>query len=163
MNVKKLSFMALLIALCFIGSFIFIPSTTIGFDSMAGYFGGYLFGLIGGGTIGAIGHLITALLKGFPLGLPSHIIIAITMFISVAATAVLSKKIHFIIGIIIGTILNGLLAPLLLIPLKLLPIAALKATILFLIPISFANIVLAFIVYQAIKNIDIIKQMNPYY
>ncbi len=162
MKIKKLTFLALLIALCFVGSYIKIPATTIGFDSMPGYFGGLLFGMVSGGVVGALGHLITAAISGFPLTLPTHIIIAITMFIAVAGTAWCAKKFNYIVAIIAGTILNGVLSPLMLIPLKLLPVVALKGTIIFLLPISFANVLLAVIIYKAVVNMDVISNLNPY-
>ncbi len=161
-NTRKLTFMALLIALCFVGANIKIPGTTIGFDSMPGYFGGLLFGVLGGGIIGAIGHMIVSALMGFPLSLASHLVIAITMFIAVAGTTYAAKKFNMVVAVIVGTVLNGVLSPMALIPLKLLPVPALKATIVFLLPISFANVFLAVIVYQAVKNVDYIQKLHPY-
>ncbi len=77
---KKLVYMAVLIALSYIGSLIKITGT-IAFDSFPAFFGALALGGVYGGIIGFLGHLFTAFLSGFPFTLPIHLVIAVMMFI----------------------------------------------------------------------------------
>jgi len=67
-------------ALCVIGSFIHLPSPiqTVAFDSAPGFFAALCFGAIDGFLVTGIGHMITSIVNGFPLGI-LHLPIALGM------------------------------------------------------------------------------------
>lgn len=67
-------------ALCVIGSFIHPPSPiqTVAFDSSPGFFAALYFGALDGALVSGIGHIITSILNGFPLGM-LHLPIALGM------------------------------------------------------------------------------------
>jgi len=71
---------SLLSALCVIGSFIHPPSPiqTVAFDSSPGLFAALYFGAIDGLLVTGIGHLITSIVNGAPLGI-FHLPIALGM------------------------------------------------------------------------------------
>ncbi len=61
--------------------FVKLPSTvgSIALDSLPGYFVAAYFGPLTGGTVGALGHLASAMSAGFPLGF-GHLYVALQMF-----------------------------------------------------------------------------------
>jgi len=67
-------------ALCVIGSFIHPPSPiqTVAFDSSPGFFAALYFGAIDGLLVTGIGHVITSIVNGLPLGI-LHLPIALGM------------------------------------------------------------------------------------
>ncbi len=67
-------------ALCVIGSFIHPPSPiqTVAFDSSPGFFAALYFGAIDGLLVTGIGHMITSIVNGLPLGI-LHLPIALGM------------------------------------------------------------------------------------
>lgn len=156
MKTKKLVIAALLIALCFIGSYVEIFST-IAFDSMPGFLGTLVLGPVYGAIIGAIGHFLTAFLRGFPQTLPVHIIIMFAMAFTMVAFGHVykyfeakNKKLANVLSLITGTIINGPLTMFILTPL-LLPMMG-KAGIISFTPIltliAALNILLAQIIYK---------------
>jgi len=78
---KKLVIIALFIALSFLGAHIQIFGT-IALDSLPAFLASLLFGPLYGAVIGFIGHMFTAIINGFPLSVPLHIVIAISMSIA---------------------------------------------------------------------------------
>lgn len=161
-NVQKLVLVALFISLSFIGANIKILGT-IAFDSMPAYLATILMGPIYGAIVGAVGHLITSMISGFPLTLPVHLIISLSMAITMIATFYsfkFFKSKNFFLsafsGIVVGTIFNGPLASMALLPI-------LGTMIYGLIPVltlvSAVNALLAFIVYYFLPK-SIKKQFN---
>jgi len=67
-------------ALCVIGSFIHPPSPiqTVAFDSSPGFFAALYFGAIDGLLVTGMGHMITSVVNGLPLGV-LHLPIALGM------------------------------------------------------------------------------------
>ncbi len=69
-NTLRVARIAIFTALSVIGSFItpypLIP--TIAFDSSPGFFAALYFGVLDGVLITGLGHIVTALINGFPLG-----------------------------------------------------------------------------------------------
>lgn len=57
-------------ALAVVGSFIHLPGPiqTVSFDSSPGFFAALFFGPFDGAIVSGIGHLATAIINGFPLG-----------------------------------------------------------------------------------------------
>ena len=84
MPAKKIALFALFISLSAVGGMIKIPLgiASIAMDSMPALAAVLFFSARGAGLIAAIGHLISAMLGGFPLG-PFHSLIALEMFAAV--------------------------------------------------------------------------------
>ena len=80
-------------ALSVIGSFInpYPVMPTIAFDSSPGFFAALYFGVIDGVLITGLGHIVTAVINGFPLGL-LHFIIAFGMALAGGAMAFVNKS-----------------------------------------------------------------------
>jgi adenosylcobinamide-phosphate guanylyltransferase len=76
----RLARISVLSALCVIGSFIHPPSPiqTVAFDSSPGFFAALYFGPLDGALVCGIGHIITSIVNGFPLGI-LHLPIALGM------------------------------------------------------------------------------------
>ncbi len=113
---KKITLMALFIALSFVGSLIKIPSPLgdIGFDSTAGFTATLYFGYIFGATVTMLGYLFITASAGFPLGILT-IGVAVEMFF-IAIAYRYFYRINKILGMAVGIILNGILAPLIVLP-----------------------------------------------
>lgn len=83
---------AVFTALSVIGSFItpypLIP--TIAFDSAPGFFSALYFGALDGFIITGLGHIVTAIINGFPLG-SLHYIIALGMAIAGGTMGLVNK------------------------------------------------------------------------
>lgn len=156
-NTKKMVYMAVLIALSIVGAYIKIQGS-IALDALASFLGALVLGPIYGGLIGIIGHFASAGLSGFPLTLPLHILIGVEMFVVVSVFGFLYKKGKKLLAIIVAIILNGPIATYLASQVA----AALKmgfsGTAMFsalIIPLTIAaavNIVLAAMVYEALKK-----------
>lgn len=115
---RRLARMAIFIALSAVGSLIKIPSPTgtVALDAAPGYFAVLGWGYAEGAIVVALGHLFTAATVGFPLSIPVHLIIAVGMMIWAAMFRFGTTKVHPMVGIILGVIGNGILAPAMLIP-----------------------------------------------
>ncbi len=161
MKVKEIVSAALFIALSFIGANIKIMGS-IAFDSMPGFLGALLFGPAYGAFIGMTGHFLTALLSGFPLSFPVHMIIIVDMAATMAIFSLVYRKIAeedfslraIIIASVFGVIMNGPVSLLMLSPL-LLPAIGLAGMLALLPVVSGAaalNIVLACLVYKLLPD-----------
>lgn len=84
MNIRKLTTMAVLLALCVVGAHIKIMGS-IAFDSFPAFLGALLLGPVEGAILAAAGHLISAMLAGFALSVPVHLIVAGVMALAVYA------------------------------------------------------------------------------
>ncbi len=149
-NVKSIVLLGLFIALSFIGSNIKILSS-IAFDSMPAYLTAILIGPISAAIVAVLGHLLTAMTSGFPLSLPVHLIISLSMAITMVATYLafkLLRKNNFyiaaLISILVGTIFNGPISCLVLLPMLGKMVYALIPT---LTVVSAVNVLSAFMVY----------------
>jgi len=105
---------AIFTALSVIGSFInpypLIP--TIALDSSPGFFAALYFGVLDGAIITGLGHIVTSLINGFPLG-PLHYIIALGMAATGACIGLVNKinrKWGFIPAAINGVAFNTTLS-----------------------------------------------------
>lgn len=109
LSVKQVAYTAIFIALSAVGAMIKIPSPvgTIGLDSGPGYFCGLAFGYRTGCLVILIGHLLTAGLVGFPLGIPLHIFIGAQLALWVAAFRWISLSFGLVAGSVAAVILNG--------------------------------------------------------
>ncbi len=115
----RIARIAIFTALAVVGSFIKPdPASSIAFDSFAGFIVALLFGATEGALVCGLGHMATAVVSGFPLGI-LHVPIAIGMAIAgaaIGATNKLNRKAFIpalIIGVIINTVMVFPLAPML--------------------------------------------------
>lgn len=102
--------LAIFTALSAAGSLIKIPSPvgSLAFDSAPGFIVALLFGPIEGGLVAGLGHLATAIVSGFPLGI-LHLPIAVGMALAGAAIGLLNrlnKTWGFLPALILGVIIN---------------------------------------------------------
>jgi uncharacterized membrane protein len=113
MKSRMLSLLALFSALSAVGAAIKIPSIvgSVAFDVFPALLAAALLGSGAGAIVGALGHLLSALISGFPLG-PMHVLIAIEMALLVFLFGVLYRKNKKITAGILFIILNTVAAPL---------------------------------------------------
>jgi riboflavin transporter len=157
---KNMVLIALFIAMSVVGGYIKIPNpvtSSIAFDSLPAYLGTLIFGGLPGAVIGFLGHLSSAAIGGFPLGIPIHILVAVQMFIIMLIFRVIAKRVNLISAIVIGILLNGVGAPacLILIPGMGMPVfvgAVIPLTI-----TSIFNVVVAALIYKPLNKTGVIK------
>lgn len=115
---RRVARVAILVALSGVGAFIKIPSPTgtVALDAAPGYLAAAAFSPLEGGIVGTLGHLISAATAGFPLGLPIHLIVAAEMFVFAWIFGLLARRTGAVAAAVVAAILNGLLAPAILIP-----------------------------------------------
>lgn len=77
-STKKLALAGMFLALCVVGSMVKIMGS-IALDSLPAFVGTVILGPEIGFFLGALGHLITAILSGFPLTLPVHLVTGLLM------------------------------------------------------------------------------------
>ncbi|KRN96179.1 hypothetical protein IV55_GL001565 [Furfurilactobacillus siliginis] len=145
---------ALLLALCVVGANVKIMGS-IALDSAPAFLGAILLGPWFGAFLGFFGHMVSALLSGFPLTLPVHLIIGFNMAVCMFVFGWLRRhfgksKLGSVLGSdVVGYILNVPLEIPLLYPI-------LKATIFALfVPLTVAtvaNLVLCELIYVALPN-----------
>ena len=87
----------------------------MGLDSAPGYFLALFAGGIEGAIVLGVGHVVSSLKAGFPLG-PIHIPIAIMMGGCGLLFAFLAKQFNLIAAAVVGTLVNGVIISALLIP-----------------------------------------------
>lgn len=150
---RKYIELAILIALSIVFSYIVIPamSGSVALDSTPAYFAAMYVSPIDGGVVGFLAHIISAALKGFPLGIPIHILVASMMVLTVICFGYSYKKFGSIVAIIVATFMNGVVS---LVPfIWIINIEFFYAMILPLTLASFINAVIAIIVFERVKKI----------
>ena len=122
MNTRKIILVALFIALSFIGAN-FKVMNSIAFDSMPGFLGALMLGPVYGAIIGAVGHFLTAFTSGFYLSLPVHMIIMVTMAITMYVFGIVyrsllkrSRTLSIVASSLAAVLINGPITIFLLIP-----------------------------------------------
>lgn len=154
MKNRQLTMIALLIALSVIGSYITI-FMSVALDSLPGFFGAMLLGALPGGIVGAVGHFMTALVHGFPLGLPTHLLVMALMFAACYFLGMFYKKNKFLglfIALMINWPLSLILSSLMAYAMGVIPTAFGLVEFLF-IPLflgTIMNLIPAAIIYEAI-------------
>jgi len=157
--------MALLIGLSFVGSH-FRVIGSIGFDSLPAFLAALMFGPAIGAVIGFIGHLFTAIMSGFPLSIPIHIVTAVSMAITMLGFGYTYRLLNTI-PIVPRLTITGIIGVVLNVPVSLLitmgvmtlidgseAAIALWATLLpFLTPIAAANVFLSILLYKALDKV----------
>lgn len=104
---------AMVAAICAVGAAIKVPAfiSTAALDSAPAFLGVVFLSPLLAGIAGFIGHFISALTAGFPLG-PLHVIIAVEMFIVVWIFGIMHKKGMHFWKWPVALVLNGIVAPL---------------------------------------------------
>lgn len=113
MSSKNIAWWGIGIALTVIGSTIKIPAIvgSVGLDAFTGLVIAGLGSIAMGAWIAAIGHLLSALLTGFPLG-SFHLLIALEMALCVFVFGILNKAGKKAIAAVAFWIGNALISPL---------------------------------------------------
>jgi uncharacterized membrane protein len=147
---KRIARVAILVALSAVGAFIKLPSPTgtVALDSAPGFVAAAAFGPIEGSIVGALGHMFSALITGFPLTLPVHLLVAAATFIWVGAFGWVARRINIWVAIPVGILLNGVGGAALLIPIA--GFGAFTALVLPLVVGSAINIVIAVAVVKVL-------------
>lgn len=148
---KRMARIGIFTALAVIGSFIKVPSPigSPALDSAPGYFSSIAFGAFEGGLVAGLGHVLTSLNVGFPLGL-LHGVIALGMSIC----AVVFRYFHERIGVgsvALVTVLNGAVLPLVVIPVYGVPFY--YGLVPSLVLASAFNLILAALIYTRIEKV----------
>lgn len=143
--------LALGVALAYVGSLVNVPVviSTLALDSLPGFCYAILFRGWEGGIVAAVGHLLTAALRGFPYGIPVHLVIMLGMGLAAWLLGVLTVRGWQWLGLVGALVVNGLLLPAVLIPLLGMPFFLAS-----ILPLSLAaaiNLVLAAAVAGGIK------------
>lgn len=112
-GLRRLTATAALLALSAVGAAIRVPGVlgTPALDSAPAYVAGFVLGPGLGALTGAVGHLFTAFLHGFPLTLPVHLVIAGQMALIVASSSWLRRRFGWTAGVGWAIVANGVLAP----------------------------------------------------
>lgn len=112
MNVRKISWLSLFIALSVVGGMIKVPApiSSVAFDSFPALVAAVLLGPAAGALTGAFGHIVSALIGGFPMG-PLHIIVAIEMAAIIWVFGKLYKAGNRGSAVLSFVLLNGLVSP----------------------------------------------------
>jgi uncharacterized membrane protein len=118
-------------ALSVVGSFIHLPSPipTVALDSAPGFFVALYFGPLDGFCVFGLGHLATAIVNGFPLGI-LHLPIALGLAVAGAAVGTINKKWSVFPAVAAGIAINTALVVLAI------PVLGMAATLSF-IPLLF--------------------------
>ena len=98
-------------ALSVIGSFVHPPSPvqTVSFDSSPGFFAALCFGATDGALISGIGHIVTSIINGFPLGI-LHLPIALGMAVTGGMMGLvnrISDRCGYLVAVFVGIAINS--------------------------------------------------------
>ena len=160
-SVKRIAIMAIFIALSAVGAMIKIPSPigSVGLDSFPGYFCALAFGFPEGAIIIAIGHLLSAAITGFPLTIPFHIAIAVSMAVVACLFRIIGRragKFGVVLAVVVASLLNAFA-----VGLWLLPIGGWALYVANLVPLLVAaavNAVIAAIAYYSLRNTKLVNK-----
>ena len=137
-------------ALSVVGSFIHLPSPvpSVAFDSAPGFFVALYFGPLDGFCVLGLGHMATAVVSGFPLGI-LHLPIAVGLACGGAATGLVNRRWSFIPAIATGIAINTALVVL---AIPVLGVAATLSFTPFLLLAAIVNGVVATLAYLALRK-----------
>lgn len=141
---------ASLTALSVIGSFIHLPGPvqTVAFDSAPGFFAALFFGPIDGAVVCGLGHMATAIVNGFPLGV-LHLPIAIGLGFAGAAMGVFNRRLGIVPAVAVAVAINTALV---IVAVPVLGWAASLSFTPFLAFAALANAAVASIAYRTLKD-----------
>lgn len=155
LGIKEIVTYGLLIGLSAVLAFVTIPSPTgtVAFDSLPAFVGAGLLGTQAGGIIGFAGHFLTALYRGFPLGVVSHLFIGLFMALTMIVYGYFYKRNKVMLAIISSVLINGVLS---LIPfIFIFNLGFVISMILPLVVASLINVVIGTIINRALKDVVI--------
>lgn len=152
MSTKTITRAGIFIALSVVGAFLKIPSPTgtVALDSAPGYFIAAAFGGGEAALVISLGHLVSSGIVGFPLSLPIHLLIAVQMAAFAYLFAFLLRKVNGYVAVTLTTLVNGIIAPLTLVPF--LGWGFFMALLIPLLAGSLINILLAYLVCQMVRK-----------
>ena len=158
-NTKMLVLIALFIALSVIGAGIKVPGpiSSIALDALPAFLAALVLGGIPGAVVGAVGHMVSALLGGFPLSLPIHIIIAVQMAAVMLAVGWLQRKHNTVLAVIAGIFLNGVAAPATFILIPKMGVPFFMGAVLPLLIAGAVNAITAGVIYYCIRDTQAVK------
>jgi uncharacterized membrane protein len=112
MSAKKISWLALFVALSVVGGMIKVPApiSSVALDSFPALIAAVLLGPAAGALVGAFAHLISSLIGGLPMG-PLHLLIAIEMAAIVWLFGQLYVSVRKWAAIAAFILLNGFVLP----------------------------------------------------
>lgn len=112
-KLKWISWLAIMTALSAIGAAIKFPAIvgSVALDAFPAILATGIMGGVAGAIVAAMGHFISAMLGGFPLG-PMHILIAAEMFVLVWLFGVMYQKGKKFLAAFIFILGNAFIAPL---------------------------------------------------
>lgn len=113
MNVKKLCLLALLCGLSALGAQFRIYGS-IALDTLPAFLAAFLLGGLPGAVAGAAGHLLSALLAGFPLTLPLHFVVAAEMGVLCYFAGRIALRHPLWLASLLAFSLNAFISPLIL-------------------------------------------------
>jgi len=98
---------AVFAALSVVGSFIHLPSPvpSVAFDSAPGFFAALYFGPVEGFFVFGFGHMATAIVSGFPLGI-LHLPIAVGLAAAGAVVGAVNRRWNLIPAVAAGIAIN---------------------------------------------------------
>jgi uncharacterized membrane protein len=110
---RRLTRLALLIALSAVGALIKVPGPTgtTALDALPGYLAAFLFAPGEGALVASLGHLASAATAGFPLTIPIHLVVALEMAGCAALAGVSARRLGMAAGVAVAIVCNGVLAP----------------------------------------------------
>ena len=151
LSVKRVAYMAVFIALSAVGALIKIPSPvgTIALDSAPGYFCGLAFGMVEGAGVIFLGHLLTAGVVGFPLGLPLHLFIGVQLAVWVLIFRWFFLRFGQIPAAIAAIFLNGVVSAFTMYFVG--GMGAVMGVLPFLLAGSAVNVIIALLVHRVVK------------
>lgn len=106
MNGRKITYIALFIALSFLGAQIKLVYS-IALDAMPAFLAAALLGPVPGAVVGVLGHLLTAFTSGFPFTLPIHLIVAASMGLVCWVFGKGYGKLPWFFNVLLAVFLNG--------------------------------------------------------
>lgn len=160
-SVKRIAIMAIFIALSAVGAMIKIPSPigSIGLDSFPGFFCALAFGFPEGAIIVAIGHILSAAVTGFPLTIPFHIAIALSMAVVACIFRIVGHrfgKVGLILAVVVASLLNAFGVGLWLLPIG--GWGLYVANLVSLMVAAAVNTAIAAIAYFALRNTKLVRK-----
>ena len=90
---RRLALYGILLALTVIGANVKVLGS-VAFDSAPAFLGTLLLGPVGGAILGAVGHLVSAALAGFPFTVPVHLAVAVLMALTMYAYGRVYGRFH---------------------------------------------------------------------
>lgn len=96
------------------GTYVRLGPGSIAFDSAAGFLAALVLGPGAGALICSLGHLAAAAVTGFPLTLPFHLLIAVSMAGVGALGGAVAVRTNLLAGAVALVLANGVLVPALL-------------------------------------------------